>query len=361
VLASHSGFTLACLTVALAEVIEHNAANYTAWQYRRHCVRELAKDKTEEEQKAVWREELAYCTEQCLDNMKNYQVWFHRRACISALASPDGELAFVAKVLGEDAKNYHAWGHRQWVLSHFGVWEGELEYLDSLLVTDVRNNSAWNQRYFVLKHTIDMSDAAAVLGEVDKTLACIARAPANTSPWAFLKGIVAPIGYHRFPQVHAAPPARAVHATPCPVGMSFACVPSACAVHFTRCARHAANHPLCRTMSLDACVHHAQVRAACEKLGSVESLEGATPASGATPCVEALSLLVDVLLAEGAGCEPARARSICEQLAKLDRIRERYWHWRAARCVPASSSAPAATDAPMPTAPDAPTPAVAVS
>jgi len=286
-----------------AEVIEHNAANYTAWQYRRHCVRELANDKTEEEQKAAWREELAYCTEQCLDNMKNYQVWFHRRACISALASPDGELAFVAKVLGEDAKNYHAWGHRQWVLSHFGVWEGELEYLDSLLVTDVRNNSAWNQRYFVLKHTIDMSDAAAVLGEVDKTLACIARAPANTSPWAFLKGIVAPIGYHRFPQV----------------------------------------------------------RAACEKLGSVESLEGATPASGATPCVEALSLLVDVLLAEGAGCEPARARSICEQLAKLDRIRERYWHWRAARCVPASSSAPAATDAPMPTAPDAPTPAVAVS
>ena len=44
--------------------------------------------------KAAWQQELAYCTEQCLDNMKNYQVWFHRRACIDALQDADGELAF---------------------------------------------------------------------------------------------------------------------------------------------------------------------------------------------------------------------------------------------------------------------------
>ena len=100
---------------ACAEVIEHNAANYTAWQFRRKCIRELTKDKSLEEQRSAWQKELAYCTEQCLENMKNYQVWFHRRACVAALHDPSGELDFMARVLSEDAKNYHAWGHRQWV------------------------------------------------------------------------------------------------------------------------------------------------------------------------------------------------------------------------------------------------------
>lgn len=144
-----------------AEVIEYNAANYTAWQFRRHCLQVMHKESSAEARHAAWRHELLYSEVQCLENMKNYQVWFHRRACINALQEPAGELEFVAKVLGEDAKNYHAWGHRQWVLRTFGLWAGELEYADSLIEADPRNNSAWNQRVYVLKRTADLADAAS--------------------------------------------------------------------------------------------------------------------------------------------------------------------------------------------------------
>ena len=47
-----------------AEVIDHNAANYTAWQYRRQCVARLHVDAPEEQRLAAWREELDFCTEQ---------------------------------------------------------------------------------------------------------------------------------------------------------------------------------------------------------------------------------------------------------------------------------------------------------
>ena len=202
-----------CVCLAAAEVIDHNAANYTAWQFRRKCIRELTKEKSEAEVKAAWQQELAYCTELCIENMKNYQVWFHRRACIDALNEPAGELDFIATVLNEDAKNYHAWGHRQWVLKHFSLWAGELAYVESLIDADLRNNSAWNQRHYVLKHAADLADETLVGREVDYALTIVARAPSNSSPWAFLKGIAAPLGYARFPQARRRPcphaPARA--------------------------------------------------------------------------------------------------------------------------------------------------------
>lgn len=89
------------------------------------------------------------------------------------------------------------------VLKHFSLWEGELEYIDALLEADVRNNSAWNQRHYVLRHSADVTDAAVVAREVDRALAIIARAPTNGSPWGFIKGLVEPIGYARFPQVRS--------------------------------------------------------------------------------------------------------------------------------------------------------------
>lgn len=158
-----------------AEVIDHNAANYTAWQYRRRCVAEMHKNDPEEERLAAWREELKYCSEQCMHNVKNYQVWFHRRACIAALGDATGELDFIAAVLDDDAKNYHAWGHRQWVLKTFDLWAAELAYVDELLSADVRNNSAWNQRYFVLQASADLNSPDLVASEI----AC-ALAPAIT-------------------------------------------------------------------------------------------------------------------------------------------------------------------------------------
>ena len=57
-----------------AEVISHNAANYTAWQYRRRCLDELHKQSTPEQRLEAWRQELCFCDEQCRNNMKNYQV-----------------------------------------------------------------------------------------------------------------------------------------------------------------------------------------------------------------------------------------------------------------------------------------------
>lgn len=189
-----------------AEVIDHNAANYTAWQYRRQCVAHMHRDSTSAEREMAWREELAYSTEQCTNNMKNYQVWFHRRACVSALGDATGELEFVESILAEDAKNYHAWGHRQWVLRTFALWEAELSFVDRLLADDVRNNSAWNQRWFVLSHTADLKSHDLVAAEIAYTLTAIGRAPSNPSPWAYLKGVIEPLGHDTFPQVRRCTP-----------------------------------------------------------------------------------------------------------------------------------------------------------
>ena len=82
-----------------AEVIELNAANYTAWQYRRKCRDELHAAAEPEARREAWKRELEFCTEAVRQNMKNYQVWFHRRACVAALEEPSDELAFVARVL----------------------------------------------------------------------------------------------------------------------------------------------------------------------------------------------------------------------------------------------------------------------
>lgn len=46
-----------------------NPANYSVWEYRRHLLRQLNKDLTEE---------LDFCEESIQDNLKNYQVWHHR-------------------------------------------------------------------------------------------------------------------------------------------------------------------------------------------------------------------------------------------------------------------------------------------
>ena len=68
-----------------AEIIGHNAANYTAWLFRRRCLTELYGASAADGNRAAWESELAYTTEMVHNNMKNYQVWHHRRAVVDAL------------------------------------------------------------------------------------------------------------------------------------------------------------------------------------------------------------------------------------------------------------------------------------
>merc|ERR1719336_2920448 len=60
-----------------ADVIEHNSANYTAWYYRRRCLKEIGSDLDAE---------LAFTDTWARDCPKNYQVWYHRRWVITELA-----------------------------------------------------------------------------------------------------------------------------------------------------------------------------------------------------------------------------------------------------------------------------------
>eukprot|EP01136_Pigoraptor_vietnamica_P020042 Opistho-1_new@68393 len=162
-----------------ADVIRGNAANYTAWHYRR-LVLDAVGD---------WRRELSYCGEMALENPKNYQIWYHRRVVVERLGDPSAELEFTATSLADDSKNYHAWTHRQWVNRTFKLWDGELAFVDRLLSEDVRNNSAWNHRYFVVTHTTGWTPSV-VETETGYALAVIRRAPNNESPWSYVRGVL---------------------------------------------------------------------------------------------------------------------------------------------------------------------------
>lgn len=280
-------------------VIHHNAANYTAWQFRRACIRQLASDDDDappSTDDSLWRQELAFCTAATLDNPKNYQVWFHRRACVEALGDPSAELEFVAQVLDDDAKNYHAWGHRQWVLRTYALWEAELDYVDRLLDEDVRNNSAWNQRHFVIEQTGGFDQPETLRREAAFALSHIRRAPSNASPWNYLRGLV-----EKVPRGAAA---------------------------------------------VDEMLP--DVRPACEELAIVgecgNCVEGPSEdADSGAACVMAISLLVELLEAGSEEVQYRRGVRLCDKLASLDPIRHKYWEWRRnmleAKCVSSDAKA----------------------
>jgi len=164
----------------ITKAIDLNAANYTAWIFRRAILTSIPAD---------LREELNYITDFGIQTPKNYQIWFHRKAIVELLDDSSEELAFTATVLKEDAKNYHAWTHRQWVIKEYNLWKGELEYVESLISSDVRNNSAWNQRYFVVHHTTGFTDEI-IQREVTYCKNMIQLAPSNESSWNYFNGLV---------------------------------------------------------------------------------------------------------------------------------------------------------------------------
>jgi len=161
-------------------VIEGNAANYTAWFYRRECLFELASD---------LYVELKFITECSLESPKNYQIWYHRRAIVDKLGDSSQELNFIKTILDDDAKNYHAWSYRQFVVSRFDLWDGELQFTATLIEEDIRNNSAWNQRWFVIEKTCGFKDVPFLSEELEYVMDCAELAPNNESPFNYLLGI----------------------------------------------------------------------------------------------------------------------------------------------------------------------------
>jgi len=163
------------------EVIELNAANYTAWYFRRLVLEALKKD---------WKNEIAFLSRIGAKNPKNYQIWHHRRYVVEKLNNFSQELKFTADQIDQDSKNYHAWAHRQWVVQTTQKWDDELSYVDYLLHQDFRNNSAWNQRYFSITHNKTIPITPEIRNrEIEYSFDWIKKAPNNQSPWTYLKGL----------------------------------------------------------------------------------------------------------------------------------------------------------------------------
>ena len=214
-----------------SEVIDLNAANYTAWHFRRRCLHALGSDLAAE---------LKYVANIAGDNPKNYQIWYHRRSISEKLkGSEKGELAYTAEVLSEDSKNYHAWSHRQAVvknlaLLHTSAWDDEMVFVESMLTDDVRNNSAWNQRWFVIHGRCNMNgngngngngnnesgttgetkqegdvhttipsilDDQVIRTELEYAFLAITKAPKNQSPWSYIEGLMRGKEYSKYPMV----------------------------------------------------------------------------------------------------------------------------------------------------------------
>lgn len=162
-------------------VIDHNAANYTAWHVRRLCLFALGKD---------LGDELAFCLEVGERSAKNYQLTHHRRIVVDRVGSIGDELDVTAAQLRSDPKNYHAWQHRQWALRRFERWGGELDFVDGLLGDDVRNNSAWNHRHLVVQQTGGFT-AEVVSREIAYARARIEAVPRNESAWNYVRALAA--------------------------------------------------------------------------------------------------------------------------------------------------------------------------
>jgi protein farnesyltransferase/geranylgeranyltransferase type-1 subunit alpha len=162
-----------------------NAANYTAWFFRRKCLMKL-RSKSD-----LWKE-LDFLNSISGENPKNYQIWYHRRRIVEELNDPSKELSYTAKILREaDGKNYHAWSHRQWVIKTFKLWKGEMEFTQELLSDDIRNNSAWNQRWYVLSETRNLAEDKEICeSEIQFALKSLDTVVGNESAYAYLRAIV---------------------------------------------------------------------------------------------------------------------------------------------------------------------------
>jgi protein farnesyltransferase/geranylgeranyltransferase type-1 subunit alpha len=150
-----------------SHIISLNPAHYTVWLYRASTL--FAIDSSLDE-------ELEWVNEIALDNQKNYQIWHHRQLLIDQLYLSikddeaklkdleHSEREFMTEMFDADAKNYHVWSYRQYLVRKLGLWnQAEIKSIENLIRNDVRNNSAWSHRFFVVfndpKYTTEGSPA----------------------------------------------------------------------------------------------------------------------------------------------------------------------------------------------------------
>ena len=259
-----------------AHVIEHNSANYTAWYYRRRCLKELAIELDDERE---------FTDKWARDCPKNYQVWYHRRWLISEIASrkratasqaeAEKEILAMAKEelgyhlecmqVNNDYKNYNGWSHRQFILQHFDLWHEELPFVEQLLQEDIRNNSAWNHRYTVVRNQCSPLTDAVRNREIHFAMECIRKCANNECAWNYLTAYLGD-GAGKAP---------------------WTSIP--------------------------------EVEALCHEVLEVASAQGEF-------CRFAAQAMADIAEAKG---DKAGALSQYEQLKEVDKIRAKYWQWKA--------------------------------
>lgn len=142
-------------------IIKLNSAHYTVWLYRASIIFAIGYS---------IGDELEWLNEVSLQNQKNYQIWHHRqllldhlypsissnRAAVLRLAR--SEINFLTQMFAYDSKNYHVWSYRQYVVRKLAVFPSqvgdekpsEIASVEKLIEEDVRNNSAWSHRFFVV-------------------------------------------------------------------------------------------------------------------------------------------------------------------------------------------------------------------
>jgi protein farnesyltransferase/geranylgeranyltransferase type-1 subunit alpha len=188
------GFSISTQVIAL------NAANYTAWQYRRFYIGSLNPIPSE-----LLHAEFDFCNKLIHKSPKNYQVWQHRKwlsekLMLSLTEINDrhefykSEFSVLDGFLDEDSKNMNVFGQRVFLVELASnepfiedLYDDDVMATRKLILSDVRNNSAFSHRNFLLNRRYKKEIPADI--QEDELHFCreiVELTPHNESVWNYL-------------------------------------------------------------------------------------------------------------------------------------------------------------------------------